>query len=193
MAKARKKARRYPSGQLHHSERGEKPDQIKATVMGQPHRRGATIVRFAGREIKRDDPLWGYALGRLFLAGLQSDGEGITERQYQAGMRWAELHIRHSRYQGFSDPNPRSSALIAVAHGLALEPEPDEDVIIRIRRQWSDAYRALADRATDHGHPSPYQVLRDVTISDAMPRAGLELGNLRIALNALAHLWRQDA
>jgi hypothetical protein len=133
-------------------------------------------------------PSIGSALGRLQMAGNE---HGLSSEQRSVAEQWGETHIRYCRVMGFSSPNPKSPAMIMVARGVDNAPSPDDEEVFKIRRRWSDAYSALARHQLEYGKPSPYEILRAVVIEDYMPTSGQELGNLRIALNILSHLWRR--
>jgi len=162
----------------------ERPEEIRRVVEMQPHRRNRKDFTYQGKKITKSDPLYGYSLGRLRVAGMGDKGDGITQEQHDAGMKWMQLHVRYCHYQGFASPNLQSPAMQMVARGLTCAPDPDEDVILKVRRQWADAYEAI-NRYGNH-----FELLKRVIIEDRDPTNMLELGALRIALNALVHLWR---
>ena len=174
--KPRETGDRYPCGQLKHKNRGETPEEIRRVAESQPHRR---------HQAKPSDPLHGYALGRLRVAGMGDKGDGISQRQHDAGWTWAELHLRHSHLQGFQIPNLPSPTMQVVSRGLSCAPDPDDEVISRVRRRWADA----AEAVTSHVGPRGLELLKQVCVCDRDP-GPQEIGVLRMALNALAHLWR---
>jgi len=179
----RKSAGREPSGRLKHSGPSAREREITAVAASQPHRRAFE---------KPTDPLTGYALGRLLLVEGQSEGEGITPRQHDAGLKFVSLYTRNARLRGWPNPNLKSPGNLMVAAGLDVAPEPDDDTIASLRREWQEAYRAILDAEKDFG--PLFEAVKRVCIEDRDPDVGgmrfTQIGALRIALNALAHLWR---
>ncbi len=72
------------------------------------------------------------------LAGRQRDVAGITEEQYNAGWEFAKLVRRHASLMGIPLGSPRAAGFEMVSGGQVNMPEPDEDVIIKTRRQYND-------------------------------------------------------
>src|SRR5437879_261798 len=108
--------------------RGESPDEIMAVVLAQPHRRFADTPR---------DAKLGYPLGRLCLAGY------ITEKQHDAGQRWAAIVRRYAALMGFRLENPETPTVELIASGQSCRAEPGEKVIRGLRRDYNDSYAAL--------------------------------------------------
>jgi hypothetical protein len=154
---------------------------IKATVM-------SYRTRFIGPQ-NAADPLCSHALGRLLLNARNRLEEPISidQRQYDAGHRYSKLIARHAGIMGYSTGSPRSPGFELVANGPSCGQEPDEQVILEIRREFSGTYRALVDEGI--------QVARttyDVCL-DRMPFEAIDIdriGVLRIGLNALVHYWK---
>ncbi len=157
----------------HGKSRGERPDEIMAVVLGQPHRRFAETPR---------DARLGYPLGRLCLAGY------ITEKQHDAGQRWAAIVRRYAALMGFRLENPETPNVELVASGSSCAAEPDEKVILALRRDYNDAYAALelVGRHTKTGR-GPLKICRQICVQE-IDEAILwphRIGDLRIGLNAL--------
>ena len=91
--------------------RGEAPEEIMAVVLAQPHRRAASTPR---------DAKLGYSLGRLLLAGY------VTEKQHDAGQRWAAIVRRYAALIGFPRENLDSPHVELISSGVSCAPEPDE-------------------------------------------------------------------
>src|SRR5215467_1295084 len=119
---------------------------IKSTVMAQR-------IRLVGPE-NAADAKSGYCLGRLLLKNPSPEEPlSISRGQFHAGERYASLCIRHASIMGYPIGSPRSANLDMVAGGISCRAQPDEKVILEIRRDWSDAYRELMDagRANHRG------------------------------------------
>src|SRR5437660_11539475 len=99
--------------------RGEGAEQAMATALAQPHRRWA--------ETPRDAQL-GYPLGRLLLAGY------ITEKQHDAGQRWATIVRRYAALIGFPRDTPDAPHIELISSGLSCAVDPDAKVILALRR-----------------------------------------------------------
>src|SRR5205823_5669387 len=91
--------------------RGESAEEIMAVALGQPHRRFARTPREAKL---------GYPLGRLCLAGY------ITEKQHDAGQRWADIVRRYAVLVGLPRENPDSPNVQPMSAGLSCIAEPDD-------------------------------------------------------------------
>jgi hypothetical protein len=126
---------RYPGGQVVHVERRriETADAIKATVLAHRRRHHPDVRK---KDLER--ALTGYELGRLFLRG------GIGERQRRAGETWASLVCQFARAMGYPALTP-GSVRLAEGKGLSCEPEADPERVARLRRDYADACRCLAD------------------------------------------------
>ena len=168
--------------------RGEPPHIVRAVAFAQRLREVAPE--------HADNPLAGYALGRLRLRH-QSHGPpdpcSISEMQYEAGERYARIATEHARIMGYASGSPQSARLDAGPAGFALAEKPEEDAIARVRRQFADCYRALmeASRAIGQGTAVAlitYDVCLDRRRAESL--TARELGNLKVGLNALARLAR---
>lgn len=157
---------------------------------------GVSEAVAAGRDI-------GSALGRLKIAGSEY---GISPAQHAAGEAWEFLFRQYVRIrEGLAPDAPSPAAMMLdiaphrdMAHpdaepssGPTREYVSDDDLALRIVRRWSESYQVLARLQTVFGRPSPYEMLFSVCARDTMPNGPQELGNLRIALNTLAQLWRK--
>jgi hypothetical protein len=135
------------------------------------------------------DALAGFTLGRLLLRNRADPGDpgSINEQQYNAGQEWAKLVRRHAAIMGYALGSPKSPSFVLVGSGLSCAEEPDEEDIIRVRRQWSDCYRVLMEVCKTHG-----LAVRDITYAVCIDNRGIEFltpsdyGNLRVGLNTLA-------
>jgi hypothetical protein len=149
-----------------------------------------------GREV-------GSALGRLRMAGNE---HGISAEQHAAGEAWETLFRQYVRIREGLPPDAPSPAAMMLdiapkrdmAHpdaepssGPTREYVSDEDRAIRIVKRWSESYLALSRLQGAFGSPSPYEMLFSVCARDIPPTGPHGLGNLRIALNILAQLWRK--
>jgi hypothetical protein len=180
--------------------REEDPNAVKSVALEARVRRALgvdawkdirdTPKRLKALREKLDDSDYGSALGLLVLAERQEPGRGITRDQYDYGVKWATLHCRYSRLMGFASVTPKSPGIALIAKETGDGAEPDEEVIMAVRRQWADCFRELQDVSIGHGKPSPYDMLFRVCLEDVDPVAPTELGNLRIALNALRRVFK---
>jgi hypothetical protein len=137
------------------------------------------------------DERLGTALGRLAFREL------ISDTQYHAGVAFAELYRQHHAVFGLPSPSPRSIAGLLVNEGIfgASSSEPMMDVIEKLKRRFGDATDALAACDRKHrmsqGRRPTLLVHRVIcTDEDAMHWPEEDIGNLRVALNALARLFR---
>jgi len=176
MARAGRKRKANVERNAAGKSRGDRPDEIMAVVLAQPHRRFADTPR---------DARLGYPLGRLCLAGY------ITEKQHDVGQRWATIVRRYSALMGFRLENPETPNVALIATGLSCAAEPDERVILALRRDYNDAYAALdrvgRDTRTGRG---PLKICRQICVQE-MSEAILwphRIGDLRIGLNALVRV-----
>jgi len=138
----------------------------------------------------RDERLGG-ALGRLAFRGL------ITDLQHQAGVAFAHLHLRHNLTVGLPMPSPRSLAGLLVNEGVfgASPSEPVLEAIETVKRRFEEATAALdacdREQRLSPGRRPTFLVYRIVCADQDLPEWYVEdLGNLRVALNALARVFR---
>lgn len=167
---------------------GEPPELVRAVVLAQR-------IRHVGSE-HAENPLAGHALGRLRLLhqphGLQ-DPCSVSPEQYAAGERYAVIAARHAAIMGYAIGSPRAAAFGLCADGMSCEQEPDETVILSVRREFADCYRTLMDAGRAIGQGTKVAL---VTYDICLDRRGFEsltradIGNLKVGLNALARLFR---
>lgn len=167
--KRRQAVSRYPSGQIHHTDRGEKPEQIIAVARAQPHRMGST------------DPRVGYAYGRLRVTGQ------ITQRQFEAADIFTKRVIRYMAHITNSIPRFPSIAAEMVASSTGSGADLDPETIAAIRSDYGEVQDALADSGL---HYEGNRALTQVCVMDREPRSDDEMGNFRLACNAIAHRLR---
>ena len=139
------------------------------------------------------DQLAGFTLGRLLLRGrygTPKDPGSISQEQYQAGIQWANIVRKHASIMGYK-LDIHTPSFIMVGGGIDGRPEPEQRVILDIRRQWSDCYHSLLETAKVHG-----KRVMDVTYGvcvDNWPCGSLsteDYGLLRCGLNTLAKNFR---
>ena len=178
----RKPGKRYPCGKR---TREETEKEAMSTVIEARRRHLGVTAKQA-----RDERL-GTALGRLAFREL------ISEEQYQGGLVFGQLYHRHHAALGLPMPNPRSVAGLLINEGIfgGSVGEPDQESIDRLRRRFSDATNALDQCDRDHrlsagGRPAllVYRVV--CTDEEALNWKVDDIGNLRVALNALVRVFR---
>ena len=137
------------------------------------------------------DERLGSALGRLAFLEL------ISETQSQAGVAFAELYQQHHAVLGLPSPSPRSVAGLLINEGIfgASPSEPVQEVIERVKRRFNAATDALdacdREQRMSGGKRPTLLVYRVIcTDEDAMNWPEEDIGNLRVALNALVRLFR---
>lgn len=199
---------RYPGGQIRHSDRGdETPEQVTATALDARMRQILGVDTWlkhkdAGKALKaaRNDmanPLLGSALGRLLLAGRDDLANGISQRQYDAGVYFGWLYRNNARVRGWPSPNARGAPVEMTSAGVYnsadLDPElaqTDEEKktlnkrIADLKSSWSDMYGALMEADGRRG-----------AVFEAIKRALLEdldgdVGELKLGLNAIDRIRR---
>ena len=137
------------------------------------------------------DERLGTALGRLAFREL------ISETQYQAGVAFAELYRQHHAVFGLPSPSPRSIAGLLINEGIfgASPSEPVLEVIEKLKRRFGDATDVLdacdREQRMSMGRRPTLLVYRVIcTDEHAMHWPEQDIGNLRVALNALVRLFR---
>lgn len=137
------------------------------------------------------DERFGTALGRLAFR------EMINETQYQAGVAFTELYRQHHAVFGLPSPSPRSVSGLLINEGIfgASPSEPVLEVIEKLKRRFGDAIDVLdacdrEQRMSRDRRPTllVYRVI--CTDEEAMHWREEDMGNLRVALNALVRLFR---
>lgn len=174
--KRHKGVARFPCGKS----RGEPEHAIKAVAW-------AYRAREVG-EARKNDPLAGFTLGLLRLRGPQDPG-GISEAQFEAGWQYACIATRHASIMGYSIGSPKSPGFEMVAGGISVKEEPKEEVILRVRRQFTECYDALTGEGTRVAAVT-YDVCVDRMSFVALQSDEAALGNLKVGLNALGRVLR---
>ena len=123
--------------------------------------------------------------------------ELISEKQYQAGAAFGEIYHRHQTLLGMPSPSPRLVAGLLINEGIfgASPSEPVLEVIEKVKRRFADATSVLdacdREQRMSAGKRPTLLVYRVIcTDQEAMNWAAEDLGNLRVALNALVRLFR---
>jgi hypothetical protein len=136
----------------------------------------------------------GHLLGRMRIRGEQDPG-GISDRQYHAGMSYAQLVCRHASIMGYSLGSAKSPSFMLVSAGQSTASEPDERTILHIRQQFNDCYRVLMDLGLLHGvatriATNTYDACLDrITFAEVQADDVLR-GNIKIGLNELGRILR---
>jgi hypothetical protein len=185
---------RYPCGKI----REELPESVIAVALAPRLRSGVryddAVVRDQRGQVVGANQDAGHTLGLLRLRGPMDPG-GISDAQYHAGMAYALLCQRHGRIMGYSTGSPKSPGFEMVAGGTSLAPDPDEEAVLRTRRQWSDCYRALIDAGRDIGAGTrvateTYDACLDRIAFSMLQKNDAMRGNVKVGLNALGRVLR---
>jgi hypothetical protein len=175
----RKPGKRTPKGVLRNSERGETPDQIKRVVRAQRVRHGLK---------NPDSPMAGYPLGRLRLRG------ELTQPQYEAGKRFAEIVLRYSHLITGRRLTVSAVDLSAVKGAGLLEPSPES--IAKARGDWRATADCLREFASLHKASNIEPALIRLCVTDDFDDwrrwGGVEARTYLAALNVLASLYGLD-
>lgn len=178
----RKPGKRYACGKR---VRAETERDAMSTVIEARRRHFGVTAKQA-----KDERL-GTALGRLAFREL------ISERQYQAGVAFGELYVQHQAIMGLPSPSPQSVAGVLINGGIfgSSPNEPVQEVIEKLKRRFADATSVLdgcdREQRMSMGRRPTLLVYRVIcTDEDAMRWGEEDIGNLRIALNALLRLFR---
>ena len=178
----RKPGKRYPCGKRTRQELEK--DAMSVAIAARRRHFGVTAKQ------AKDERL-GTALGRLAFR------EMISETQYQAGVAFAQLYRDHHATVGLPSPSPRSVAGLLINEGIfgASPSEPVLEVIEKVKRRFADATSVLdacdrEQRMSAGKRPTllVYQII--CTDQDALHWGEDDIGNLRVALNALVRLFR---
>lgn len=151
-----------------------------SVILNQPHRRDA-------KEGKSE--LLGYPLGRLRLTN------EVSENQLRAGNEWALLVRAYAGVMGIPLGSPRSGSALNdsgkpgysfAADEASADPEGHERRCAGLRSRYSACFERLNEvgRSLGRGH-AVIAATRRVCIEERYPN-DIELGDLRIGLNALA-------
>jgi hypothetical protein len=178
----RKPGKRYACGKRTRQE--TERDAMSVAIEARRRQFGVTAKQ------ARDERL-GTALGRLAFREL------ISETQYQAGVAFAELFRQHHVVIGLPMPSPSSVAGLLINEGIfgASSSEPVLEVIEKLKRRFAEATSALdacdREQRMSSGRRPTLLVHRVIcTDEDAMHWTEEDIGNLRVALNALVRLFR---
>ncbi len=182
LGRKRKPGKRYPCGK-----RTKQQLEMDAMSVALDARR-----RHFGVSAKQaKDERLGTALGRLAFREL------ISESQYQAGLAFGQLYRDHHAAMGLPSPSPRSVAGLLINEGIfgASPSEPVLEVIDKLKRRFGAATDALDACDREHRLSAgrrPTLLIYRVICSDeeAMHWPEEDIGNLRVALNALVRLFR---
>jgi hypothetical protein len=179
----RKLGLRYPCGKL---KREETEREAMATALAARQRHYGLTAKQA-----RDERL-GSSLGRLNVQGL------ISESQYDAGVKFARLYYSHHIISGLPTPTPQSISGLMIHIGL-LESygnvEADDTYVRQLRKQFETTTDALDQCDLEHrmtrGRKPSLLLYRVVCVDeDTTLWPECDLGNLRVALNTLARVFR---
>ncbi len=178
----RKLGKRYPCGKrtCHELEK----DAMSVAIDARRRHFGVSAKQ------AKDERL-GTALGRLAFREL------ISETQYQAGVAFGQLYRDHHAMVGLPSPSPRSVAGLLINEGIfgASPSEPVLDVLEKLKRRFNDANNVLdacdREQRMSAGRRPTLLVYRVIcSDEDAMHWREEDIGNLRMALNALVRLFR---
>jgi len=140
-----------------------------------------TTVQRIMTEAKRGaaDPRLGSQIGRLYLGGQ------ITEPQFRAGTRFAELRRRWRSVQGIRQPSAQSAKIGQVLSGSS---EVDDNVAMALSAADASARAAIVDTPGVDGRRA-FDLACNVCELDEAPVGFCNLLLLRAALSALAIHW----
>jgi hypothetical protein len=116
-----------------------------------------------------------------------SDPGGISEAQYDAAQIYIAIVLRYCDVMGI--PLPRPSAYFAGATRV----DPDDDVVLAVRRRFADFRRALLDAGREIGvgsrvNAAVYRICIEDPPLEAVSTEEIE--NLRYGLNAIRRAAR---
>lgn len=184
---------RYPSGQIKHSHRQprESEEDVKATGLDARLRKDVKAwlaLRNKPEALKTarksvDNPLLGYALGRLLVVGRKDPADGINQAQHDAGEHFIRLYRARAKIGGWPSPNVRSIGADMVAGGLSTHPEDSDEWVADIRRRWEQMYSLIMEADGQRGEV--FEALKRLLIEDLGPQSVREIGAIRVGLNAV--------
>jgi hypothetical protein len=163
--------------------RGESAAEITAVARAQRVKAGADS----------DDALNalnGSTLGILYRRWQMCEGDpgSICEPQYAAAQSYIATLVRYCEIMGVPLPRPVTPSVAG-----ATRADPDEQVVLAVRRRFADLRRTLLDAGREIGVGSRVNAaVYRICIEDP-PIAGVsteEIENLRYGLNALARMMR---
>jgi hypothetical protein len=170
--------RRHPTGRS----RGESPAEIVAVARAQRIKLGADP----------DDalnPLHTSTLGILHRRwqACATDPSGVSADQYHAAQAYIGCITRYCEIMGIPLPRPAAGPV------GATRGDPPEEVVLAVRRRFSDLRRTLLDCGAGIGvgsrvNAAVYRIcIEDPPIETVQPA---EIENLRYGLNAVARYLR---
>lgn len=178
----RKAGKRYPCGKRTRHELEK--DAMSVAIDARRRHFGVSAKQ------AKDERL-GTALGRLAFREL------ISETQYQAGVAFGQLYRDHHVMVGLPSPSPRSVAGLLINEGIfgASPSEPVLEVIEKLKRRFDDATRVLdacdREQRMSAGKRPTLLIYRVIcTDQEAINWPAEDIGNLRVALNALLRVFR---
>jgi hypothetical protein len=162
--------------------RGESPADIVAVARAQRIKAGADP----------DDALNALHVSTLGILHRRwqmcaTDPSGISADQYHAAQAYISCVIRYCEIMGIPLPRPAAGPL------GATRGEPSEEVVLAVRRRFSDLRRTLLDCGREIGvgsrvNAAVYRIcIEDPPIDGVEP---VEIENLRYGLNAVARYLR---
>ena len=180
-------AKRHPGGQIIHEERPE--DVIAVALRPRIRELGydlATLRDERTGEV-RAASLAGFTLGKLVLLGR------ITQHQCDDGERYGNLVRRHASVMGYDLTGIKSGGFESIGPSRSCEGDPDDDAVFKIRRQFSNCYRALMDEGKALRMAARVALTTYDVCLDRLYLAQLTEENichLRIGLNVLGQEFR---
>jgi hypothetical protein len=167
--------------------RGLSPDEVTAVAFNARIRRVGpsaivTDIRTGGKWANAKS---GYSLGILNLWG------HVSDTQHDTGIKYANMVYRYCALRGLPLPTPKSPSIVLVSAGQACRDEPDDDQVLRARRQHSDARAALLLAGMAIGQGSRVNGITFAVCIEDIPAESLseaDIGNLRVGLNALGRV-----
>jgi hypothetical protein len=182
---------REPNGREQRSRPEEREDAQSVVIDYRKRQFNAKEITYRNERgdskvIKLNDPLWGFALGRLRVSGMGDLGDGISREQFEAGEWYGSLKVRWCHVKGYTIPNLPSPSMQMVAKGISCAPEPDDDYTNKTLREYGDA----RNKVLEYVGPRGAELLDRVIVSGYDPETDGEKGTLRMALNALVRLRR---
>ena len=117
-----------------------------------------------------------------------SDPGGISADQYNAAQTYMACVIRYCELMGIPLPRPAGAASAG-----ATRRDPDEAVVLAVRRRFADLRRTLLDCGAEIGvgsrvNAAVYRICIEDPPIDTVAKAEIE--NLRYGLNAVARYLR---
>lgn len=171
----------------------ESEDAIKATALEarmrqtlgveewQDRKRGGQAALAAAMK-KLDNPLLGYALGRMLYT------KGIDQKQHDAGSYFVWIWKTNARLTGAPSPNVKAIDYGATTGGYSTYAEDSPEWVDDIKKRFREAQRAIYEADDDkfgHRAGARMEVLKRILVEDKAPANATELGTLRISLNAI--------